>query len=631
MKTNLLLVVIFLLAGNMAWAEYVPMKEAAQVAENYYYEKSNLNRSEIQFEKTIVVEGSDSDLYYIFNLKSGKGFIIISAEDSYKPVIAYSLSSEYVVENQPEFFQSWMKTYKSQINYLRENNIKANNDIAALWNKYNVSAEAFVTDRSQVKIVDPLTASIPWNQSGGSSQGFNGGWDYFTPEGTPTGCVATAMSIIMYYWQYPIQGSGSNSYYQYPYGTLSANFGNTTYMWSNMFDTDPTYYSALLQYHAGIAVDMSYDPEGSGAFSTDVPYALETYFNYSTSTDYETREGYSNIAWKNLLKANLDNSIPVYYSGRDEDNGGHAFVCDGYDNSDDFHFNFGWGGWNNGYYSIDDVGGFYIDNAVVRNIEPETTYYPYQPSVSNFSAAHDVSNETNFEVDLSWDTPAKSEGKSLTGYDIYRGEDLLEENYPSSSNSYADNELTVGSDNYYAVRAIYSDGTSLCASEFVSGTFTIDFYVLDAESGSAVLNAAVTFNGETKTMGYTSIDFNNVPFGHNYPYHVEHPDYEEDLDGIVDLVNGNETYYVYLGATSVDSYNQNIIKLYPNPATEFIWVDTNNTELMKYDIVDITGKLVNAGTVSESKKIILDRMDSGFYIIKLQSKSQSFSETFIVK
>ncbi|MDR3047288.1 MAG: C10 family peptidase [Bacteroidales bacterium] len=36
----------------------------------------------------------------------------------------------------------------------------------------------------------------------------------------------------------------------------------------------------------------------------------------------------------------MQQELPVYYSGR-KSSGGHAFVCDGYDAENLFHFNFG--------------------------------------------------------------------------------------------------------------------------------------------------------------------------------------------------------------------------------------------------------------------------------------------------
>jgi hypothetical protein len=185
------------------------------------------------------------------------------------------------------------------------------------------------------------------------------------------------MAQVMYYWRYPLQGIGSHSYYYPPYGNLSANFGATTYDWEKMqnaIDNASPDAIALLQYHCGVAVDMMYAPDGSGAYSYDVPYAIEHYFGYSSESYYTWKDDHSNSAWINLLKANIDDSWPIYYSGHSTA-GGHAFVCDGYQD-DSFHFNFGWSGSSNGYYTLLSVNGFNQDQGAVLDIHPGTNY-PY--------------------------------------------------------------------------------------------------------------------------------------------------------------------------------------------------------------------------------------------------------------
>jgi hypothetical protein len=173
----------------------------------------------------------------------------------------------------------------------------------------------------------------------------------------------------MYYWRHPMQGTGSHSYNYSPYGNLSANFGSTTYNWVGMknsidySNTDPI---AELQYHCGIAVEMMYGPNGSGAYSWDVPYAMENYFGYSTDCDY------NNSVWENMLKDNIDNGWPMYYSGFSSA-GGHAFVCNGYQDNY-FHFNFGWGGSSDGFYTLLDVNGFNQGQGAVLDTYPTGNY-----------------------------------------------------------------------------------------------------------------------------------------------------------------------------------------------------------------------------------------------------------------
>jgi hypothetical protein len=166
----------------------------------------------------------------------------------------------------------------------------------------------------------------------------------------PVGCVAVAMAQVMKYHNYPVTGTGSHSYSHPVYGTLSANFGATTYNWASMPDSLSKYDSdvATLLYHVGVSVEMDYTPDQSGAYMSDAAYALETYFKYSNSLSYVWKSSYSTDEWTTILRTEIDNKRPILYSGHGT--GGHAFVCDGYSGSDYFHFNWGWGGSEDNYF-----------------------------------------------------------------------------------------------------------------------------------------------------------------------------------------------------------------------------------------------------------------------------------------
>jgi hypothetical protein len=183
-------------------------------------------------------------------------------------------------------------------------------------------------------------------------------------EHTPCGhaeacCVAVAMGQIMHYWKYPATGWGSHSYANAGV-TLSADFGSTTYDWDHMPDslTDDSSDAeieavATLLYHCGVAVEMEYSTNGSGASSNNVPDAMKRYFNYSKRIHREKKTNYTNDEWLSMLKGSLDLQRPVLYSGYG-DAGGHAFVCDGYDDNNLLHFNWGWSV-ANGYFALSNL------------------------------------------------------------------------------------------------------------------------------------------------------------------------------------------------------------------------------------------------------------------------------------
>ena len=206
-----------------------------------------------------------------------------------------------------------------------------------------------------------------------------------------TGCIATAMAQIMYFYQYPQHGFGSNSYYHPHYGTISSDFSKVTFDWANMTTTISSQSDsqniksvASLIYNCGVAVDMDYNPTESGSDVSNAAIAFSKYFNYSLRLKYVLRSNYnSDLDWNNMLMSYLDNGIPILYAGDDPSAGGHAFICDGYQDSCMFHFNWGWSGHEDGYFYISNLNpivnhaqlDFTINEGAIINIVPYD--YPY--------------------------------------------------------------------------------------------------------------------------------------------------------------------------------------------------------------------------------------------------------------
>ena len=171
----------------------------------------------------------------------------------------------------------------------------------------------------------------------------------------PTGCVATATAQVMYYHKWPERGQGSNSY-KWNGQTLSADFSQSVYRWDLM---TPTYNHnssrescdavALLMHDVGYACNMSYALGGSGASSEGK--ALINYFDYDKSMGVIDRDNCDEETWHNIIMDDLHNGRPLLYEGGSS-SGGHALVIDGYDGNGGYHFNFGWNGSSNGYYTL---------------------------------------------------------------------------------------------------------------------------------------------------------------------------------------------------------------------------------------------------------------------------------------
>jgi hypothetical protein len=202
---------------------------------------------------------------------------------------------------------------------------------------------------------------------------------------TMAGCVAVAMAQILKYYNWPPNGFDTVSYtyegiYPWPYGNIGVNFGNTTYNWQNMPDaiSDTNSDLARLIFHTGISVKSIYGfPSGeTGAYSASVADAAVRFFRYAYSdiNFFYRVYGYTEEEWKSMIKNELDSLRPVLYSGAGINNSGHSFVCDGYNEQDYFHFNFGWNGSYNGNYLLLDISpgnyNFNFVDAVIIGIKP---------------------------------------------------------------------------------------------------------------------------------------------------------------------------------------------------------------------------------------------------------------------
>lgn len=338
---------------------------------------------------------------YIFSGENS--FVIIAADDRATPVLGYSQEYPFVIENLPKNINRWLTSINDEIQYAIDNNIIASEETRSDWEHLKKGIKPEPKSRANV---EPLVKTH-WNQG----EPYNN----MCPGGSVTGCAATAMAQVMKYWEWPRKGEGSHSYHEDNYGTLSANFANTTYDWDNMID-QPTASStqaqknavATLMYHCGVSIEMDYSPEVSGAYPSDVLSALDTYFDYSSNMESLFKSYYTNTEWINILKHELNASRPILYSGWDINGGGHSFICDGYDNNNNFHFNWGWGGYCDGYYAIGALspgsggtgsgsGIYNEDNFIIIGVEPNT------PSINPPGIV--ITNVDGDDVTISWCEP----------------------------------------------------------------------------------------------------------------------------------------------------------------------------------------------------------------------------------
>jgi len=340
-----------------SFSKEIPVFTAKKVALNYYNHWSHY-RTQAKIIETITIFDNDIAIYYIFNFSTG-GYVITSADDDVIPILSYSFKGRFIKNDPliPDNYNYFLNNYKKQIIEVKTRHLKASQTVKNQWVNYLNNNFPSI---KQIQDVSPLLdiEGIAWDQ--GCYYNADCPADGSGPCGhVYTGCVATAMAQVMRFHKWPDHGTGSHSYNSSSYGTLSADFGSSTYDWNAMPPSVTTTNTEVAQimFHCGVAVEMMYSASGSGAYVYGyVREGFVNYFNYDSDAMYGYRGNYSDVDWKNLLYSDLDNGWPIFYTGTDQaGTSGHAFVCDGYQGTDYFHFNWGWNGNYNSYNTIDNL------------------------------------------------------------------------------------------------------------------------------------------------------------------------------------------------------------------------------------------------------------------------------------
>lgn len=372
---------LVLLSTSPTWAKQLTQEQALDVAQNFFDKSGGLKASTDI--KLVAVSSeltgnnslrSSEEAFYVFN-NNNNSFVIVSADDRMKPILGYSLNSPFHTENIPSNIQNFLSAYYQYYNNL-------DNSINILSSTESTSSSSFATE------VSPLLGEINWDQS----TPYNNMCPSIDGKTSVTGCVATAMAMILKYHEYPTKGIGSHSYTTKSGIKCSFDFESTTFDWKNMLpqyskvEYNETQAKAVaeLMYACGVSVEMEYSPLESGAYSNNVPSALVNFFGYNKNLGYVSRNYFSTSEWMEMLKTELSSKRPVYYSASSSEVG-HAFVIDGYDKDDMVHVNWGWDGYNNGYFDISSLdptstgigggsgngGGFTNYQSMIIGIQPE--------------------------------------------------------------------------------------------------------------------------------------------------------------------------------------------------------------------------------------------------------------------
>ncbi len=345
------LLFIVLMLPAMLLATPVDPNIAQQVACNFLGIEQSRQGYKPNKLKRVAKQATDNPQYYIFNNEDG-GYVIVSGDDIAIPILGYSDSGIIDADHMPENLRWWLSEYDREIKWALEQGLEPDAELQAEW------AELMNAPRTKkVEITIGPLINTEWSQG----TWYNRKCPYDSSKGSycVAGCVATAMAQIMKYWNFPQSGRGSYSYIDNTYGVQTADFEHTTYDWANMPNdlsilSSNTQINAIatLMYHCGVAVDMDYGTDESGAMSYLVPRAMRDYFWYSDEAVYLSKSDFTHSEWQSMLFEEIWEGRPVFYSGGNMLSGGsHAFVCDGWRSDDYFHFNWGWDQ-SNGYYSL---------------------------------------------------------------------------------------------------------------------------------------------------------------------------------------------------------------------------------------------------------------------------------------
>lgn len=345
---------------------------------------------------------------YVFTSTQG-GYFMVAANDAVpQRLLAYSENGRFDAKNIPANVALWLSRYSSEVAYAAEHE----NDEDYTANPMSATIQADMADMNEIgdddeesgcegeyDCIKPLVTSR-WGQMAP----YNALCPVVDGVQCPTGCVATAMAQVMNYYQYPQHGTGSVSFTNVGQ-KLTCDLENTFFNWSVLQNGDEGRISSsnieaskavsTLMYACGTSVGMSYRPTGSSSSIEKGMKALVKNFGYSKSISFVKREYYEDIDWEHMILDELVEGRPVIYAATSAVDGGHAFICDGYDCNGYFHINWGWGGAYEGYFLLSALDpkannqGFQYNEAAVIGIRPDYDNAPVK-TVLAFSGGMNI-------------------------------------------------------------------------------------------------------------------------------------------------------------------------------------------------------------------------------------------------
>ena len=374
-RTRILLLIALLLMPAISHAEDISLDKARRVAETFFNRLGATTRSSAQLtlvnaDEVAATRSASEVAFYIFN-RQGGGFVIVSALDAARPVLGYSVDHEFGTDDDmPENLAEWLDLYRQQIAERRKSGKPATAEELAYWQEANFMTRA------------DLPQSISLNTANwGQGAPYNGLCPLDTAgKKTIAGCVAIAVSQVVYYHRYPRAGTGTLPGYTKKGITIPEVTLGHEYQWDKMlhkykgasYTQEQADAVARFVYDIAVMAQASFGNSATSASTGSTVPRLRTYFGYDKGMIRYSRSYLDDSAWKAMLKEEIGNNYPVIFSATNASSGGgHAFVVDGYDSNDSFHVNWGWNGSSNGYYQLSAFGSYTIGQVAYTRIKPD--------------------------------------------------------------------------------------------------------------------------------------------------------------------------------------------------------------------------------------------------------------------
>ena len=363
-KITLLFVALLLCCISMI-AQQRSESEAIQIAQEFFGKKgltpklSVVSHQKVDAQVRKRVAGArkapaKNQSFYVVNDEMNNRFVIVSADERMYQVLGYSDNGTFKDDKVPDGLLFLLNSYDNQFSLIQ--NITSAHKSRRTEKKDSIPPII----QSKWGQDDPYNLDCPMVKDNDGNL-----------QRSASGCVATAMAQAINHYKYPHNCSGDDAFYwlNSTKSYHSFKFDNVIFDWNNItntYDENSTEAQrtevAKLMHACGASVFMQYNTSSS-ANPGNIPYAMIHNFGYNPNMQYIVKDYYNSNEWNALIENELIAGRPILYGGNGSTTflgesigeGGHRFILDGMDEDGLYHFNFGWDGECDGYFSVDAI------------------------------------------------------------------------------------------------------------------------------------------------------------------------------------------------------------------------------------------------------------------------------------